>query len=880
MERTTQIKKRFNQALTVAPEHLSQWLEQVEPELRDELEGLLAVSDSGSKYFEQFHCQLFGLDEADGDDIYDLVGTSIGHYQIRRVIGHGGVGVVYEGWDKRLQREVAIKLLAPNSALSAVGRTGLLKEARITSRLLHRNIGTIYEVTQTKLGQDVIVMAFYPGQTLQQWLDSDSMTESQVRHWMRQLLAGLRSAHASDVVHRDIKPSNLMILPDNSLKILDFGAAVAAQADEFSHTVIGTTSYMSPEQIRGEELGPASDYWSAGVVLLNVAQQLGWIDKVNAFVWAQNPAASKQAGPEWVNHALLALLTVDADERLAAVAKLTFNDDQGWRRRRVKQTAVASMVVTGFALAAWLWSLQPQSLPQHPRLSIEISDTPLALEQALADDLDQWLKAIDANSAALSYLGQEWQNQPIAGENLAVRVNLTTENDGYLVELALKRGLLQRAIWQRHYSQQQRHRISADLRLQLADYLGVERVSQRLVKLQFQNPRAYELFVQAKALIGGAERPLNLDTAALEQAQAKLAASMQLESNPAAQVLKATVYRLQFEQLGSPSLLDSAMRCLNLALEQESQLLGAYLELAEIYTIKQEYGSALAAYQMAREHNPNHVDVLYGIVRTHLRQGNVPRAQRYLREFELVAPYDWRVPNLAGVLASERADYRQALKHFKQALALLPDDLKLRTNVANTLVNLGQVEQAQQQLQVIALEANDFSAYSHLGLLALNNGDFRLAVDSFQRALLLRPQDRGALSGFVLASYYRQPDANESLQSVLTQAIQLHQRAHQSMPLDLTTIESLALLHAIAGDHHQSKRYIAKLIDYSVPEQINHFALIESYEVLGERRLALQWLENWRDRGIDWRRLEHHPTFGDLRADEKYQKLKQGNDAS
>jgi len=198
-----------------------------------------------------------------------MTGTNISHYEITAELGRGGMGVVYKARDTRLNRDVAIKVLAASLRSNEKARARFEQEARAASALNHDHIGVVHEIGETDDGQMYMALAYYEGETLDTILTAEALEESVATEHAARAASALAAAHASGIVHRDIKPSNLIVPHEGSLKILDFGLATFAGAADLTATgsTIGTMAYMSPEQTKGEEIGPASDVWSLGVVM-------------------------------------------------------------------------------------------------------------------------------------------------------------------------------------------------------------------------------------------------------------------------------------------------------------------------------------------------------------------------------------------------------------------------------------------------------------------------------------------------------------------------------------------------------------------------------------------------------------------------------------
>ncbi len=202
-----------------------------------------------------------------GDD--DSLGT-LGDYQLLRLIGAGGTGVVFMAKDTTLDRLVALKVLRPS--LGELARDRFMAEARLAASIEHDNIVTIYQIGQ----QDrlaFIAMQWLPGETLESRLVQESglLDEETVRDFVGQIAAGLSAAHERQLIHRDIKPANIWICEDTDrIKILDFGLARVTDEDSsFTQTgmLAGTPNFMSPEQARGLELDSRSDLFSLGCVM-------------------------------------------------------------------------------------------------------------------------------------------------------------------------------------------------------------------------------------------------------------------------------------------------------------------------------------------------------------------------------------------------------------------------------------------------------------------------------------------------------------------------------------------------------------------------------------------------------------------------------------
>lgn len=196
--------------------------------------------------------------------------SRIAHYEVLERVGAGGMGVVWKARDTRLMRLVALKSLGPARDGSPMSRARLIQEARAASQLDHPNICSIYQVEELPDDEIVIVMAFYRGETLAQRLRRGPIDPDAAVNIAGQLLSGLEHAHQRGIVHRDVKPANLILCENGPVKIVDFGLAKDlgnGQGLTATGEILGTISYMSPEQVLCKMLDHRTDLWASGVVL-------------------------------------------------------------------------------------------------------------------------------------------------------------------------------------------------------------------------------------------------------------------------------------------------------------------------------------------------------------------------------------------------------------------------------------------------------------------------------------------------------------------------------------------------------------------------------------------------------------------------------------
>ncbi|MDA1315979.1 MAG: serine/threonine-protein kinase, partial [Acidobacteria bacterium] len=197
-----------------------------------------------------------------------LIGTTISHYRITEKLGEGGMGVVYRAEDTNLKRPVALKFLAAHLLNDNEIKARFRREAEAAAALSHPNIAVIHEINESD-GHSFIAMEFVEGPTVADKITDRPLKLEEALDITTQAAQGLQAAHESGIVHRDIKSTNLMVTSKGQVKILDFGLAQLAERSKLTDTttILGTPSYMSPEQAMGEKTDRRTDLWSLGVVL-------------------------------------------------------------------------------------------------------------------------------------------------------------------------------------------------------------------------------------------------------------------------------------------------------------------------------------------------------------------------------------------------------------------------------------------------------------------------------------------------------------------------------------------------------------------------------------------------------------------------------------
>ena len=704
------------------------------------------------------------------------VGDQVGAtYEVVDRVGAGGMGVVYKARDLKLERFVALKFLPPGLNASKLDKERFLKEARIASSLDHPNTGVIYGIEETDDGHTFIVMAYYEGQSLAHRIQDGPLPAAEVVEIATQIARGLAEAHSHNIIHRDIKPSNVMLTPNGTVKIVDFGLAHVSEATAtLTHGTVGTLTYISPEQATGRTADQRSDIWALGVTLTEALTGNNPFQRENmaaTFMAILNdPPPALDNIPVEVQQVVYRCLSKDPDKRYQSCEEMLLD----------LETAKAALVDAGMGLPSSNQKLTSQikalresrqeasrsawPLPAKPRtlstrvLAIAVAVLVVLSIALLVPSVRERFQGALFGPRLKHIAVLPFDNVGNNAQDQALTEGLVDSLSGRLSNLEVGK----QTLWVIPSSEVRRLKVTdpaAALR-----QLGATLVVKGTVTREGQQVRVNMDLIDTQDLrqIGSVDLEDQAgDLATLQdEAVSKLAHLMNvsvtadmLQStggsvNPAAyeNYLTALGYMQRYDKPGN---LDLAIQALQESVKTDPRFALGYAQLGEAYRMKSRL-----------EQNPVWL-------------------QEALANCKKAAEIDNRIPAVHVTLARIHdlmGHHDLALQEFQRALDINPRDAAALDGLARAYEASGRIADAEAGFQKsAALRPDSWDAFDELGNFYLRQNKFQQAIQQYQHALHLTP-DNAQVFLNLGAAYLDEgdPKLQKDAEQALQKSIQLN----------------------------------------------------------------------------------------------------------
>ncbi len=655
-----------------------------------------------------------------------LIGKTISHYRVDAKLGGGGMGVVYRAEDTRLGRGVALKFLPDAMQQDRQALERFQREARAASALNHPNICTIYDIDECD-GQPFIAMELLEGETLKQRLARGAMDQEEILSLGIQVASALEAAQTRDIAHRDIKPANIFITERGQVKVLDFGLAkvthpfmrrfaavgddqptATVDADQLTTpgSVLGTISYMSPEQARGEDVDVRTDIFSFGVVLYEMATgKPAFSGNTSAVIFEailnREPVPPKRLNPKVpaeLDAIINKALEKDAGRRYQSAGQMR-GDLERLKRDSDSSRASAAPVQPEPRSLAVLYFDNATGSKEDEYFRDGITEDIIT---ELSKIRDLWVLT---RSAVLAYRDKPASAPDIGRELSAAYVlegSLRRAGNRLRITARLVETRTARSIWAERYD---RHledvfaiqdeiaqSIAKALRLMLS-----EDEKQNIVKQQTPDVRAYDCYLRGRQFFH------QFRGKGFNFARQMYLRAIEIDPNYArayAGIADCCSFLYMYFD-SSPSNLEQAEVASRKALELEPNLAEAHASRGLALMLSHRYDEAALEFQTAVSLNPKLFEAYYFYGRSCLQQGKLEEASRLFTQAWKANPEDFQSPRFLamclkslGKTEDARVSDEGALEVVKKHVQMHPDDARAILFGAGVFVQKGDLDTA------------------------------------------------------------------------------------------------------------------------------------------------------------------------------------------
>jgi tetratricopeptide (TPR) repeat protein len=846
-------------------------------------------------------------------------GDHVARFEILGETGAGGMGRVFRARDPRLGREVAIKLLAERFSGNEEYVQRFECEARAASALNHPNIVTVYDTGEHD-GFPWIAMELVDGRSLREIVVQGFPSMRRLVHIATQVADGLAAAHEKAITHRDLKPENIMVTPQGLVKILDFGLAKQATtrprpdqttADAPFVTgpgrIVGTLSYMSPEQARGWPVDYRSDQFSLGTILYEMlAGRRPFLGASHADVLSailsQKPEGLARVNPR-VSAELARLvercLAKDPEDRYASTRDIahelsSIRDHMteagslvtGWsramapptRRRAILAAAAVGVAVSGaglwFALKAPPGTARTEAAASGRRVvvlpfrDLTATESGSLIGEGFAETVSAHLasggRLAVFPSGALEDLGGDLRAVvQRTGAQVVVRGSLqfqgarvraswaVLEPDGRQVSAGSSEGSTARLL-----------DLQDDVARRTAAVLGLAAATpiRRGVEPAFAEDR----YLQALGHLRRYENEAEVDAAVriLED----------LGESGVVQAALARAYLAKREITGERTWAERAIDASRRAAGLEPALGAVQETRGRIQLLLGHPDEAAAAFRKALEIQPLSVDAQLGLATTLHRQGRNGEAARAYRRAIEIQPGWWSTHSHLGVFQLTTGDLIGALESFRTAVLLSPDNTRALDNLGIAFQQLGRHEEAIAEYRRSIAVRPTASALSNLGTCLFVLGRYGEAVQAYERATSMNPEDATLWLNLGDALRWNGNSRNRTAPAY-RRAIELLEADLALTPRDADRETSLALALARTGDHRRARAHADAALEIDPRNAYVLYPVALVRLGAGETATALDFLSRAVAAGYPPGEIERDPELARLRTDPGFARI-------